>query len=114
MTTKYGAEVIWGTILIIGIATYGIRLSFIYLFGHLETIPPRVSRVLRFVPAAVLAALVLPALLTVGPTAGDTLFDPRLAAGAIAAVVAWRTENVLLTIGVGMGALWLFKFLLFG
>jgi branched-subunit amino acid transport protein len=30
----------------------------------------------------------------------------RLVAGAIAALVAWRTRNVFLTIAVGMAALW--------
>ena len=30
----------------------------------------------------------------------------RLLAGVLAVVVAWRTKNVLLTIGVGMAALW--------
>jgi branched-subunit amino acid transport protein len=31
----------------------------------------------------------------------------RLLAGLIAALVAWRTQNVLWTIGVGMVVLWL-------
>jgi branched-subunit amino acid transport protein len=31
--------------------------------------------------------------------------QPRLAAGVIAAVVAWRTNNVALTLVVGLGVL---------
>jgi branched-subunit amino acid transport protein len=31
---------------------------------------------------------------------------PKLVAGAAAALVAWRTENVLATIAVGMVVLW--------
>jgi branched-subunit amino acid transport protein len=31
--------------------------------------------------------------------------NPRLLAGALAAGVAWRTKNVILTIAIGMAAL---------
>jgi len=33
----------------------------------------------------------------------------RLLAGVLAALVAWRTKNVLLTIAVGMVALWVLQ-----
>ena len=35
----------------------------------------------------------------------------RLPAGLLAALVAWRTRNVLLTITAGMVALWLMQWL---
>ena len=70
-------------------------------------------RPLRYVPPAVLAALVLPDLVTLGPSVAATLLDERLIAGAVAGVVAWRTENVFATIAVGMGVLWLFRFVVF-
>jgi branched-subunit amino acid transport protein len=38
-----------------------------------------------------------------------SLGNTRLVAGALAALVAWRTKNVLLTIGVGMAALWILQ-----
>jgi len=38
-----------------------------------------------------------------------SLVNARLFAGALAAVVAWRTRNVFLTIGVGMGLLWILQ-----
>ncbi|WP_209484030.1 AzlD domain-containing protein [Halorubrum alkaliphilum] len=104
---------IWIAILVIGIATYGFRLSFIHLFGRVDDVPTRVRRVLRFVPAAVLAALVVPDLLTIRPSVIATLADERLIAGVLAGVVAWRTENVFATIVVGMLALWLFRFVVF-
>jgi branched-subunit amino acid transport protein len=34
------------------------------------------------------------------------LGNARLIAGVIAALVAWRTKNVVLTIAIGMIALW--------
>ena len=36
----------------------------------------------------------------------------RLLAGTLAALVAWRTRNVLATIAAGMGALWILGALL--
>ena len=109
MATSYAGPVIWGLILVIGILTFLIRVSFIGLFGYLDEIPPQVERGLRFVPAAVLAALVLPSFITLDPGAGGVAVD-KLAAGLVAGGVAWRTENVFLTIGVGMGTLWLARF----
>ncbi|TKX79862.1 AzlD domain-containing protein [Halorubrum sp. SD626R] len=103
----------WAAIVAIGVATYGIRLSFIHLFGRIDGVPTRVQRPLRYVPPAVLAALVLPDLVTLRPSVAATLVDERLIAGAVAGVVAWRTENVFATIAVGMATLWLFRFVVF-
>jgi len=61
----------------------------------------------------VLAALVLPGLVTIEPSVVETLADERLIAGVVAGVVAWRTENVFATIAVGMVVLWLFRFVVF-
>jgi len=104
---------VWIAILLIGVATYGFRLSFIHLFGRIDEVPARIKRPLRYVPPAVLAALVLPDLVTLRPSVAATLLDERLIAGAVAGVVAWRTENVFATIAVGMGVLWLFRFAVF-
>ena len=108
MPTSYAGPVVWGLIVGIGVLTFLIRLSFIGLFGYLDEIPPQLADALRFVPAAVLAALVLPSFLTVGP-AGIAM--DKLAAGLVASGVAWRTEDVFKTIGAGMGMLWLARFL---
>ncbi|WP_299265567.1 AzlD domain-containing protein [Halorientalis sp.] len=109
MATSYADPLVWGVILVIGVLTYAIRLSFIGLFGYLDEIPPRLERPLRYVPAAVLAALVLPAFVTLN--AGGLAVE-KLVAGGLAAVVAWRTENVFATMAVGMGTLWVARFLL--
>lgn len=111
MATSYGDPIIWALILAIGVVTFLIRLSFIGLFGYLDEIPPQVERGLRFVPAAVLAALVAPSFVTLDPGAGGVAVD-KLAAGLVAAGVAWRTENVFLTIGAGMATLWVVRFVL--
>jgi branched-subunit amino acid transport protein len=111
MATSYAGPAIWGLIIVIGVLTFLIRLSFIGLFGYFDEIPPQIKLTLRFVPAAVLAALVLPSFVTLEPGAGGVAVD-KLTAGIIASGVAWRTENVLMTIGTGMATLWVVRFVL--
>lgn len=111
MVTSYAGPTIWGLIVVLGVLTFLIRLSFIGLFGYLDAIPPRIEHGLRFVPAAVLAALVLPSFITLEPGAGGVAVD-KLAAGIVAGGVAWRTEDVLMTISAGMATLWVLRFAL--
>ncbi len=96
------------TILGMGIVTYAIRLSLIVLLGRLE-VPPLVRRALRFVPPAVLSALILPELLLPGGVLDLSPANPRLLAGTLAALIAWRSRNALLAIGIGMAALWILQ-----
>jgi len=112
MATDYGAATLWLVILAGGIGTFAFRYSFIALFGRLDDVPAAVERVLRFVPAAVLAALVAPDLLLAEGSTDVSLASPRLLAGALAAAVAWRTEDIAATLGTGMVALWLLSALL--
>ena len=99
---------IWVIIVIIGLVTLAIRLSFILLFGVID-VPPLLRRALRFVPAAILSAIILPDLLLIDDTLSLSLGNERLLAGGIAILLAWRTKNVLLTIAVGMAAFWLLR-----
>lgn len=101
---------VWTVILVVGVLTFGIRFSFVALFGRVDTVPPRVEAALRYVPAAVLAALVVPSLLVIRPSLGATLVNAELLAGAAAVVAAWRTENIFVTIAVGMVALHALRF----
>ena len=95
---------IWLVFLLGGALTFGMRMSFIYLFGRFE-IPAMVQRALRFVPPAVLSAIIAPALFMPDNTLDLNWNNYRLLAGGIAILVAWRTKNTLLTIVVGMVAL---------
>ena len=96
----------WLVILGMGLVTYAIRLSLIALLGRMQ-VPPLVQRGLRFVPPAVLSAIIFPELLRPSGALDISLNNLRLLAGVLAALVAWRTKNVLLTIAVGMAALWI-------
>ncbi|WP_435124415.1 AzlD domain-containing protein [Halobaculum sp. D14] len=111
MTTTYGAAEIWAVIVAAGVATYLIRLSFIHLFGDIDAVPPRLQLALRYVPPAVLAALVAPSFVPAAPTVAAVL-DPRIVGGAAAVVAAWYTEDVLWTVAAGMAALHVTRFLL--
>jgi branched-subunit amino acid transport protein len=95
---------IWLIMILSGLITYGIRLSFIQLFGKIE-VPLWLGRALRFVPPAVLSAIIFPELLLPSGSLDISLSNLRLFAGMLAAFVAWRTKNVVLTIAVGMAAL---------
>lgn len=92
---------IWTAIVFAGIGTYAMRASFLVFAHRLVDVPPALQRLLRQIPPAALAALVLPALLR--PDGHLDIVQPRLVAGVIAGVVAWRTRNIALTLAVGMG-----------
>jgi branched-subunit amino acid transport protein len=87
-----------------GLLTYASRISFIYLMGRLE-IPAWLKRSLRFVPPAVLSAIIVPELVFQAGKIDLSLDNYRLLAGIFAILVAWRTRNTLLTIALGMAAL---------
>jgi branched-subunit amino acid transport protein len=95
---------IWLILIIAGLLTFATRLSFIALLGRLN-VPNWVQRALRYVPPAVLTAIIFPELLVANGALNLSPANPRLIAGILAALVAWRTKNIVLTILVGMGAL---------
>jgi len=97
---------VWLIIFCMGIVTFAIRLSLIVLLGRIDA-PPLAQRALRFVPPAVLSAIIFPEVLRPGDALDISPGNARLIAGALAAVVAWRTKNVFLSIAVGMIALWI-------
>ena len=96
---------LWLTIVGTGAVTFTLRLSFIALAGRME-IPLLLGRALRFVPAAVLTAVVIPLLFYTNGALEVSLGNERLLAGVVAALIAWRTRSVLFTLGGGMAMLW--------
>jgi branched-subunit amino acid transport protein len=95
---------IWLVMVLAGLATFGTRLSFIYLLERMR-VPDWFQRALRFVPAAVLSAIILPELVTRNSGLDLSWHNPQLLSGILAILVAWRTKNVILTIVAGMAAL---------
>ncbi len=101
---------IWTVMLLGGLLTFGMRLSFIYLFGRVN-VPDIVRRALRFVPPAVLSALVLPDLVMPSGHLDLGIANHRWLAGLVAIIVAWRSRSILLTILAGVAALILLQVL---
>ena len=98
------------SIVLIGVLTYLMRVAFI---GPSRlSLPPAAERALRFVPPAALAALIVPDLVGHNGALILTLANPRLIAGVVALVIAWRTRNVGLTLVIGMAVFWLLSALL--
>lgn len=99
---------LWFVLILGGLLTFLIRLSFIYLLGRIET-PGVVLRALRFVPPAVLSAIVAPEVLMSGGKLNLSTDNPRMLAALAATLVAWYSKNALLAIIVGMLALWILQ-----
>lgn len=99
-----GATEIWLVILLLGIGTYLIRLSFLGLIGD-RPLPGWVLRLLRYVPFAVMPGLVAP--LVAWPAAtGGHLDAPRMLAALAALGVGAATRSTLGAIGAGMVTLY--------
>lgn len=93
---------VWAIIVLAGLGTYLIRVVFL-ASERLDRMPPLLQRSLRFIPPAALAALAVPPLLR--PTGGALdVLHPITLAGAVAAVVAFRTRSVPWTMVAGLAA----------
>jgi len=99
---------IWLVMLCGGLITFGIRFSFIYLFGRIQ-ISETMRRALHYVPPAVLSALVFPDLFLHGGNLNLTWDNHRLLAGLVAILIGWVSKNTLLTIVAGLVVLFLLQ-----
>jgi branched-subunit amino acid transport protein len=93
------------------LVTFGVRYPVLTFVSRIK-LPEVMERALKFVPPAVLMAIIAPDVLI--PDGNKINFDisnASLIASILAALVAWRTKNLLLTIIIGMAALWLWKWL---
>jgi branched-subunit amino acid transport protein len=101
-----GALKLWAIILLVGALNYASRLSFIALFSR-RSLPPLLARALRFVPVAMLTALIVP--MVVAPGGAGEPAAPRVLAALVAAAVAFRASSTLATLAAGMLALWIVR-----
>lgn len=102
-------------LLILGMAavTIAVRVPVLVLVGKVP-LPERVLRALRYVPAAVLTAIIVPEVVLPGGTFTLSLGSSTLVGGLVSAAVAWRTKNLLATIVIGMAAFLLHRAILGG
>ncbi|HEY5863266.1 MAG TPA: AzlD domain-containing protein [Casimicrobiaceae bacterium] len=99
---------LWLVIVVVGALNYFSRLSFIAFFAR-RSVPPLLARALRYVPAAMMTALIVPMILPGPPTVMPALPTPKMLAALVAFVVAWYTHSTLKTLVAGMIALWLLQ-----
>jgi branched-subunit amino acid transport protein len=99
------------TLLIAGMTaiTFLIRYAMFATAGRFE-IPPLVSKTLRFVPPAVLSAIILPAVLMPGGSELQLhVGSPHIAGALVALVVGRLTGKLLAVIVSGMAVFWLWQ-----
>lgn len=99
---------LWLTVAGMGVVTFAMRLLPIALLERMS-LPALVQRGLRFVPPAVLSAIIFPELLVRDGALDVSPGNTRLIAGLVAALVARGIRNVIVTIVVGMATLWLLQ-----
>jgi branched-subunit amino acid transport protein len=100
---------LWITLIFIGSLTLATRLSFILLLDKWKP-PELLQRGLRFIPLAVLPALIFPEIFIHDGRMAIPPDMPRLAAALASGLVAWRTKNVFLTISIGLLVFYLLRY----
>ena len=95
-------------LLILGMAvvTFATRYPVLAWFST-RPLPERFKTALAFVPAAVLTAIIAPAVLAPNGSVQISLSNAALFAGFAAVLISWRTKNLLATIVGGMALYWL-------
>ncbi|MCV6598816.1 MAG: AzlD domain-containing protein [Mangrovicoccus sp.] len=101
---SYSTGEIWGIILLLGLGTYLIRLSFLGLIGD-RPLPPLITRLLRYTPVAVLPGLVAPLVLFPEAT-GGSLEPARISAALATLGVGFWTGNILWAVLAGLATLY--------
>jgi branched-subunit amino acid transport protein len=91
--------------------TFGVRYPVLALVGRIQ-LPDPIFQALRYVPPAVLTAIIIPELLLPGGELKLQFNNAPLFAGLVAGIVAWRSKNLLLTIVLGMGAFFIYRLIL--
>ena len=85
-------------ILLMAVVTYLTRAGGYWLLGRFA-LSPRLEAGLGYLPGSVFIALVIPATIEEGPAGAIAI--------AVTAVVIRRTNNLLITLVAGIGAIWI-------
>jgi branched-subunit amino acid transport protein len=100
-------------LLVIGMAavTFLVRWPVLALISRMA-LPQAVLDAMKYIPPAVLTAIVVPAMLAPAGQLDISFSNAYLIAGVVAALIAWRTRNLLLTIVLGMTLFLVWSYLL--
>lgn len=99
-------------VLVAGMAavTFLVRWPVLALVSRV-TLPQIVLDGMKFIPPAVLAAIIAPAMLTPSGALDVSPSNAYLVAGVASALIAWRTRNLLATIMLGMALFLIWRWL---
>jgi branched-subunit amino acid transport protein len=102
-------------VMILGMALINLAIRWpVYLFANHFRFPPIIERALAFVPVAVLTAIIVPTVLYPGD--GQVLDiswrNPALLASLVAVAVSYFSKNLFATIGAGVVAFLILRWLL--
>ena len=103
---------IWMVMIVCGLLTFSMRFV---MFSDLapKQLPGWLEEALGFVPVAVLTAIIVPAVI-VSPDGGLMVAgNSRLPAAIIAVTAALVTRSVLVTIGSGLGSMWVLDYFVY-
>jgi branched-subunit amino acid transport protein len=88
------------------LVTFTIRYSMFLVAGRFE-FPTWLINALRYVPPAVLTAIIVPAvLIPTGQGMNFSYTNAYLVGAVVAFGISWFSQNLLLTIVLGMAAFW--------
>lgn len=94
----------WIAIIGVALTAFLTRASFAAL-GARAILPPSAERALRFAPAAVLGAIVAPALLVQQGHLEIGIGNRHLIAALVTSLVIWRWRNMIASLAAGMAVL---------
>jgi branched-subunit amino acid transport protein len=92
---------VWVSIVLLVVSTLVTRSGF-FLFGHAVKLPPKLQHALGYAPAAAMAAIILPDLVTTNGAIDINWANPKLLAGIGGGVFFLVTRHLLGTIVAGM------------
>jgi len=101
---------IWFLIVAAGIATLAIRVSFFFLQEKVK-LPEWMQQAQKFIPIAVISALVFSNLVYRGGKLDISTGNEQLLAGLLALLVAATTRSTLLTVCAGLIGLFFLRWL---
>jgi len=90
------------------IATFLTRYPAMFLVSKID-LSPQIKSALKYVPIAVLSAIIAPLVLMQEGQVDLSIDNAFFLAGLVSILISWRTNNLLLTIILGMVSLWLFQ-----
>ncbi len=90
------------------LATMATRIPVLWWLS-LHPLSPAIARALKYVPLAVLSAIIAPIVLLNEGSLSLQMNNASLVASMVAILVSWRTRNLLLTIVIGLIALFIWR-----